>query len=114
MTSRRQFKKSAQRLGLTENELMFAQLLEEMLEEMKWLHVLGYSNQFLLHKHLSADPKERDAVVAAAIKEVDRHGKLHEWQQRLARIKARIQGLDEVADSEGADAGESESGATEP
>ena len=87
MTSHRQRNKEAARRGLTRAELELTELVEEMLEQMRWLWVLGYSNQYLLNQKLKLTKEERDKVLEAATRAVDKDDKLHRWQQRLAQIK---------------------------
>lgn len=87
MTSRREHKKRAQSLGLSDRELQLAELVEEMLEQMRWLWVLGYSNQYLVQQKLKVERAERDKILEAAARSVDKDQKLHEWRARLARIK---------------------------
>lgn len=90
MTSRRKHKKVAASLGLSERELLLTELLEEVLDEVRWLQILGYSNQFLMNRHLEVDPAERDRILEAATRTVDKGRKLHEWHDRLARIKSNV------------------------
>lgn len=67
---------------------MFAELVDELLDELRWLQILGYSNQYLMNRHLKVDAAERDRIVEAATRAVDKDAKVHEWRERLARIKA--------------------------
>lgn len=90
MTSRRKHKKTAQALGLTERELALVSLLDEVLDEVRWLQILGYANQYLMNRHLEVDAAERDRVLEAATRAVDKDAKLHEWRDRLARVKAGV------------------------
>lgn len=87
MTSRRKHNKQAKNLGLSDRELLLAELVEEMVEQMRWLWVLGYSNQYLVQQTLKVDKAERDKILEAATRSVEKDQKLHEWQERLARIK---------------------------
>ena len=87
MTSRRKHKKTARELGLTERELLLAELVDELLDELRWLQILGYGNQYLLNRHLRVDAAERDRILEAATRAVDKDAKLHEWRERLARVK---------------------------
>ncbi len=87
MTSNRDRSKRARSRGLNGAELELVDLVEEMLEQMRWLWILGYTNQFLLNQKLSVSKEERDKILAAAARSVDRDAKLHEWQERLSRIK---------------------------
>ena len=90
MTSQRKRKKDAASVGLSERELALAEMMEEMLEQMRWLWVLGYSNQYLVSQKLKIDKPERDKILEAASRAVERDGKLQEWQERLAAIKGEI------------------------
>ena len=67
---------------------MLAELVEELLDECRWLRILAYSNQYLVSRHVKADPAERDRVLAAATRAVERDGRLHEWQERIAQVKS--------------------------
>ncbi len=87
MTSQRKHKKQAQSLGLSERELRLAELVEEMLESMRWMWVLGYSNQYLVNNFLKIDKADRDEILEASTRAVDRDARLHEWRERLAQIK---------------------------
>ena len=87
VTSMRKRKKQADALGLSERELQMAELLEEVLDHMRWMQILGYTNQYILERKLKVDRDERDKILEAATRAVERDGKLSEWQERLARIK---------------------------
>ncbi len=87
MTSNRKFKKTAQTLGLTAPELALAELVDEVLDELRWLRILAYGNQYLLNRHVKVEPEERDRIFEAATRAVDKDAKLHEWRGRLARIR---------------------------
>jgi hypothetical protein len=87
LTSRRKHKKTAQALGLSERELALAALLDEVLDELRWLQILGYANQYLVNRTAKVDADERDRILEAAIRAVDKDAKVHEWRERLARIK---------------------------
>ncbi|MEY2982644.1 MAG: hypothetical protein RL562_2871 [Planctomycetota bacterium] len=88
MTSRRKHKKTAQSLGLTERELALAELLDEVLDELRWLQILGYANQYHLNRVGGIDAAERDRILEAATRAVDKDAKVHEWRERLGRVKA--------------------------
>lgn len=90
MTSLRKRKKQADELGVSTTELELCELLEEVLASLRWAQVLGYGNQFLLAQKLKVEPAERDQVLAAAVRVVDKDKKLHEWNDRLARIKGDL------------------------
>jgi hypothetical protein len=87
LTSRRKQKKTAQALGLTERELALAELLDEVLDEVRWLQILGYANQYLVNRFVKIDAAERDRILEAATRAVDKDAKAHEWRDRLARVK---------------------------
>ena len=88
MTSRRKRKKVAASLSLSERELMLAELCEELLDEIRWMQILSYSNQYLMNRHLKIDADERDRILEASTRTVDKDAKLHEWRERLARVKS--------------------------
>jgi hypothetical protein len=90
MTSKRRRKKTAEAVGLSERELALAELFGELLDSFRWLQILGYSNQYLMTRHLDVSPEERDRILEAATRAVDKDRKLHEWQARLAQIKGEI------------------------
>ncbi len=94
MTSRKRRKKAAQALGLTEAELRLTELLEEVLEAMRWAQVLGYANQFLLAEKLQVTPAERDRVLRAAADAVERDGRVQEWRARLDELRASLRAMD--------------------
>lgn len=87
VTSQRKRKKQASSLGLSERELVLAELLEEVLDAVRWMQILGFTNQYLLHQKLDVSPRERDKILEAATRAVDKDAKLHEWRERLARVK---------------------------
>ena len=101
MVSLRKTKKRAAALGLSEREFRLVELLDEMLEAMRWLQVLGWSNQFLLQDKLGVDAEERDRVVAAAARAVEADQKLHEWRARLAAIRGEIVRIERVREAQG-------------
>lgn len=74
-------------------ELELVELLEELLEAHRWLQILGFSNQFLLEQKLKVDRGERDRILEAATRAVDKDARLHQWQQRLARLKGEVLGI---------------------
>jgi len=90
MTSNRKRKKEAERRGLSERELAMAEVVEEILEHLRWQSVLGYSNQYLVSQHLQVDKAERDKILEAATRAVEKDGKIADWRERLARIKNEI------------------------
>ncbi|MCC6784156.1 MAG: hypothetical protein IT457_15040 [Planctomycetes bacterium] len=88
MTSLRKRKKTAAALGLSDAELTLAELLDEVLEELRWVRILAYGNQYLLNRHVKLDAAERDRVLEAATRAVEKDGKLVEWRERLAQVRA--------------------------
>lgn len=93
MTSNRKRKKQAESLGLTPRELELAELLAEVLDNLRWMQILAYSNQYLVNDKLEVDKAERDRILEAATRAVEKDHKIHEWQDRLARLKSEIQDL---------------------
>ncbi len=91
MASKRKHKRDAVALGLTDRELVMAEVLEEVLDSLRWQQILGYSNQFLMTRHLDIDRAERDRVLEAATRAVEKDRRLHEWQTRLARVKSEVE-----------------------
>lgn len=89
MTSNRKRKKTAQALGLSDGELILAELLEEVLDELRWTRILAYGNQYLVNRFLKTDVAERDRVLEAATRAVEKDARLHEWRERLAQVKSR-------------------------
>jgi hypothetical protein len=111
MTSRRRRKREAQSSGLTEAELDLLELLEEILDAMRWSQVLGYANQFLLQEQLSVTQQDRDRVLEAAAAIVAGEGRIQDWRGRLQRVRARLQALDrELKSRRGGAAAEREAG----
>ena len=90
MTSQRKRKKDAASRGLTTTELDLVELLEEILDSVKWLQVLGYTNQYLVEHKLDVPQDERDKVVEAAARTVERDRQLQGWFERLGDIKHRV------------------------
>jgi hypothetical protein len=94
VTSLRRFKKQrdkqAEQLGVSSSELALVELLEEILESLRWAQVLGYANQFHVTQKLKVDQAERDRILAAAARMVDKDQKLHEWKERLAALKGDL------------------------
>ena len=90
VTSQRKRKKQATARGLTERELELVELMEEMLDTFRWLQILGYSNQYLVNRKLKIDPDERNSILEAATRAVEGDKKLHDWRQRLARLKGEV------------------------
>lgn len=66
------------------------ELLEGLVQEVKWLQVLGWSNQFLLQRKLELEDGERDRVLEAAARAVDADGRTQEWIEEVGRLKGAI------------------------
>lgn len=77
-------------MGLTPRELDLAELLAEVLDRLRWMQILAYSNQYLVNDKLCVDKAERDRILEAATRAVEKDHKLHEWQERLARLKGEV------------------------
>lgn len=75
---------------MTGPELQLTEMLHEMLGEMRWMQILAYTNQYLLNQKLKVSQEERDQILEAATRAVDKDSKLHEWSDRLDRLKAEI------------------------
>lgn len=90
MTSRRKRNKTAASRGLTPTELELAELLGEVLDELRWTRILAYSNQFLLSKHVDVSTEERDRILEAATRAVDQDQRLRAWHERLGQLKGEI------------------------
>ncbi len=87
-------------MGLTPRELDLAELLAEVLDSLRWMQILAYSNQYLVNEKLAVDKAERDRILEAATRAVEKDHKLHEWQQRLARLKGEVSGIQESVETE--------------
>jgi hypothetical protein len=94
VTSRRQRKRQAQARGLLPAELELGELLQEVLDSMRWAQILGYANQFLLHERLQVSAEEREAVMRAAARAVEGDGRLQRWSQRLQAIREQLAAID--------------------
>ncbi len=90
MTSHRKRKRDALSRDLSSRELELAELLEEVLDSVRWLQVLGYTNQYLMGQKLKVSQEERDKILEAAARTVEKDRKQHEWRDRLARLKGEI------------------------
>jgi len=99
MTSVRKRKKQAARRGLSMPQLELVDLLEEVLAAHRWLQVLGFANQFVLAERLALTPAERDRVLEAATRAVDKDARLADWRLRLAHIKAELLAAEPAADA---------------
>ena len=75
------------RLALLLGAAHLVELVEELLDEVRWLRVLGYANQFLIERQLKVSQDERDKVLAAAVRAVDSDKSTHDWHERLGRLK---------------------------
>ncbi len=80
-------------MGLTPRELDLAELLAEVLDSLRWMQILAYSNQYLVNEKLKVDKAERDRILEAATRAVEKDHKLHQWQERLARLKSEVSGI---------------------
>lgn len=98
MTSQRKLKKQAEAKGLTRTEFQLVELLEEVLDSMRWIQVLAYTNQYLLNEKLAVSQEERDQILEAATRAVDENQKMHEWQDRLGRLKFEISNIQRRVD----------------
>lgn len=65
-------------------------MLEEMLERLRWQEILAHANQFLMTEKLQVSKQERDRILEASTRAVDRDGKLHQWRERLGRLKGEL------------------------
>lgn len=100
MTSRRKRRQEASRRGLSDRELELADLLEEVLEVLRWHQILGYANQFLIDQHLEVSGEERDRVLRAATKAVEKDVRLARFKDRLARVRGAMIARDrEIGDA---------------
>ena len=75
---------------MTGPELQLVELLEEVLGDLRWMQILAYSNQYLLSQKLAVTQEERDQILEAATRAVDRDSKQHEWRVRLDRLKSEF------------------------
>jgi len=100
LTSHRKRKKEAHARGLTPRELDLADLLEEVLEAVRWMQILGFSNQFLLRDRVQVSSEEQARVLEAATRAVDKDARLHEWRDRLARLKGDIARAERAVEAE--------------
>ncbi len=92
-------------MGLTPRELDLAELLAEVLDNLRWMQILAYSNQYLVNEKLGVDKAERDRILEAATRAVEKDGKLHEWQERLAQLKGDALRIQERVQAEAENAG---------
>lgn len=97
MTSLRKRKKQAAHRGLTMPQLELLELVEELLEAHRWLQILGFANQFVLADKLAMTQAERDRVLEAATRAVDKDARLGDWRARLARVKEELKAAAEAA-----------------
>ena len=109
VTSQRKLKKRAEALGMTGVELKLVEMLDEVLTDMRWMQILAYSNQYLLSHKLDLDQTERDQVLEAATRAVDKDQKFHEWRQRLGRLKSELSNIQRKVDHARADTGQDSS-----
>lgn len=97
MTSVRKRKKQASRQGLALPQLELLELVEELLDAHRWLQVLGFANQFMLTEKLGMTAAERDQVLEAATRAVDKDARLVAWRQRLAQVRRELAAADDGA-----------------
>lgn len=71
-------------------EFALCELVEEVLDRVRWLQILGYSNQFLLDRHANVSDDERNKVLEAAVRAVDKDRVLAGWHARLAQVKQEV------------------------
>jgi hypothetical protein len=90
MVSHRQRKKEAARAGLTEPELRLLELVDEILERLRWQSVLLHAQSFLLRERLQVADQELDRVLRAASQAVDKDATWRRWQEGVARLKGEI------------------------
>ncbi|MEZ5965590.1 MAG: hypothetical protein R3F56_17280 [Planctomycetota bacterium] len=95
MTSVRKRKKQAAHRGASLPQLELLELVEELLDAHRWLQVLGFANQFVLQEKLGLTEAERDRVLDAATRAVDKDARLAAWRQRLARVRTELAALEE-------------------
>lgn len=96
MTSTRKRKKQASQQGLSVPQLELVELVQELIEAHRWLQILGFANQFALTEKLGLTPPERDRILEAATRAVDKDARLQAWQQRLARVRIELSGATAV------------------
>jgi hypothetical protein len=90
VTSQRKLKKQAEALGMTATEFQLVEMIEEVLDSMRWMQILAYTNQYLLNQKLKVTKEERDRILEAATRAVDKDQKIHEWQDRIDQLKGEI------------------------
>src|SRR5262245_1446173 len=90
MTSVRKRKKQASQRGVSVPQLELLELVQELLEAHRWLQILGFANQFALTDKLALAPAERDRILEAATRAVDKDARLQRWRQSLARVRAEL------------------------
>jgi hypothetical protein len=90
MTSVRKRKKQASQRGLCVPQLELVELVHELIEAHRWLQILGFANQFALTEKLALAPAERDRILEAATRAVDKDARLQGWRHRLARVRAAL------------------------
>ena len=78
---------------MTGAELQLLDLVQEMMHDLRWMQILAYSNQYLLNRKLEVTDAERNQILEAATRAVDKDGKLHEWNERLDRLKAELHNI---------------------
>ena len=78
---------------MTGTELKLVELVQEMMQDLRWMQILAYSNQYLLNRKLEVTDSERNQILEAATRAVDKDAKLHEWNERLDRLKAELHNI---------------------
>ena len=91
---------------MTGPELQLTELLHEVLDDLRWMQILAYSNQYLLSHKLDVDQAERDQILEAATRAVDKDQKFHQWRQRLDRLKSELSNIQRKVNHARVDAGE--------
>jgi hypothetical protein len=71
-------------------QLELVELVHELIEAHRWLQILGFANQFALTEKLALAPAERDRILEAATRAVDKDARLQGWRHRLARVRAAL------------------------
>ena len=71
-----------------------------MLDSLGWMRILAYSNQYLMNQKLEIEKAEQDQILEAATRAVDKDHKLHEWNERLARLKQGVADIQQRMEGE--------------
>ena len=102
MTSIRKRKKQASQLQLNVPQLELVELVHELIEAHRWLQILGFANQFALAERLNLPVADRDRILEAATRAVDKDARLQGWRQRLTRVRAQLDQATRNMHAEGA------------